>query len=140
MRPLERSLEKLDDVRRKKLAEMIGNSGGGVTTGTSSGLKNFPYSSSTIDFFFFFFLYLFFSYNLLLFTYFVTTWQVQFKPRWETFRVMRCVYPCRRSSCLCFLFCKCFSSLLRDVLVHRVVAFPNPVLAPLAKHLWWVTS
>lgn len=37
MRPLERSLEKLDDVRRKKLAEMIGNSGGGVTTGTSSG-------------------------------------------------------------------------------------------------------
>ena len=33
---------------------MIGNSGGGVTTGTSSGLKNFPYSSSTIDFFFFF--------------------------------------------------------------------------------------
>lgn len=139
MRPLERSLEKLDDVRRKKLAEMIGNSGGGVTTGTSSGLKNFPYSSSTIDFFFFF-LYLFFSYNLLLFTYFVTTWQVQFKPRWETFRVMRCVYPCRRSSCLCFLFCKCFSSLLRDVLVHRVVAFPNPVLAPLAKHLWWVTS
>ena len=139
MRPLERSLEKLDDVRRKKLAEMIGNSGGGVTTSTSSGLKNFPYSSSTIDFFFFF-LYLFFSYNLLLFTYFVTTWQVQFKPRWETFRVMRCVYPCRRSSCLCFLFCKCFSSLLRDVLVHRVVAFPNPVLAPLAKHLWWVTS
>lgn len=54
MRPLERSLEKLDDIRRKKLAEMIGNSGGGVTTGTSSGLKNFPYSSSTIDFFFFF--------------------------------------------------------------------------------------
>ena len=45
MRPLERSLEKLDDVRRKKLAEMIGNSGGGVTAGTSSGLKIFPCTS-----------------------------------------------------------------------------------------------
>lgn len=42
MRPLERSLEKLDDVRRKKLAEMIGNSGDGVTSGTSSGLIIFP--------------------------------------------------------------------------------------------------
>ncbi|KAK9267215.1 hypothetical protein L1049_009635 [Liquidambar formosana] len=36
MRPLERSLEKLDDVRRKKLSEMIGSSGGSVPNGTSS--------------------------------------------------------------------------------------------------------
>ncbi|XP_050225850.1 protein MOR1 isoform X2 [Mercurialis annua] len=36
MRPLERSIEKLDDVRRKKLSEMIGGSGGSVTGGTSS--------------------------------------------------------------------------------------------------------
>ncbi|XP_059659280.1 protein MOR1-like [Cornus florida] len=35
MRPLEKSLEKLDDVRKKKLSEMIGGSGGG-TVGTSS--------------------------------------------------------------------------------------------------------
>ncbi|KAJ9565978.1 hypothetical protein OSB04_001944 [Centaurea solstitialis] len=32
MRPLEKSLEKLDDVRRKKLSEMIGGSGGGTST------------------------------------------------------------------------------------------------------------
>ncbi|KVH89565.1 hypothetical protein Ccrd_008447 [Cynara cardunculus var. scolymus] len=32
MRPLEKSLEKLDDVRRKKLSEMIGVSGGGAST------------------------------------------------------------------------------------------------------------
>lgn len=38
MRPLERSLEKLDDVRRKKLSEMIASSGGGESAGTSSGL------------------------------------------------------------------------------------------------------
>ncbi|EEF28119.1 microtubule associated protein xmap215, putative [Ricinus communis] len=36
MRPLERSLEKLDDVRRKKLSEMIGGSGGNASGGTSS--------------------------------------------------------------------------------------------------------
>lgn len=37
MRPLERSLEKLDDVRRKKLSEMISGSEGGTSTGASSG-------------------------------------------------------------------------------------------------------
>uniref|UniRef100_A0A5B7AKF7 Protein MOR1 n=1 Tax=Davidia involucrata TaxID=16924 RepID=A0A5B7AKF7_DAVIN len=43
MRPLEKSIEKLDDVRRKKLSEMIGGSGGGplgtnsVTVQTSVG-------------------------------------------------------------------------------------------------------
>ncbi|KAK2634565.1 hypothetical protein Ddye_029357 [Dipteronia dyeriana] len=36
MRPLERSLEKLDDVRRKKLSEMITGSEGGVPTAASS--------------------------------------------------------------------------------------------------------
>ncbi|XWS16703.1 hypothetical protein CRYUN_Cryun34aG0113700 [Craigia yunnanensis] len=36
MRPLERSLEKLDDVRKKKLAEMIAGSGSAVSGGTSS--------------------------------------------------------------------------------------------------------
>lgn len=36
MRPLERSIEKLDDVRRNKLSEMIVGSGGDVATGTSS--------------------------------------------------------------------------------------------------------
>ncbi|KAJ9168430.1 hypothetical protein P3X46_019955 [Hevea brasiliensis] len=36
MRPLERSLEKLDDVRRKKLSEMISVSGGNVSGGASS--------------------------------------------------------------------------------------------------------
>ncbi|XP_057949966.1 protein MOR1 isoform X2 [Malania oleifera] len=36
MRPLERSLEKLDDVRRKKLSEMIGSPGSGLPMGTSS--------------------------------------------------------------------------------------------------------
>lgn len=40
MRPLERSLEKLDDVRRKKLSEMIVGSEAGTSTSTitSSGL------------------------------------------------------------------------------------------------------
>lgn len=38
MRPLERSLEKLDDVRRKKLSEMIMGSEGGTSTAASSGL------------------------------------------------------------------------------------------------------
>ncbi|KAI5605869.1 hypothetical protein BDE02_01G381900 [Populus trichocarpa] len=37
MRPLERSLEKLDDVRRKKLSEMIAGSGDGVPAVASSG-------------------------------------------------------------------------------------------------------
>ncbi|KAG6790702.1 hypothetical protein POTOM_006867 [Populus tomentosa] len=37
MRPLERSLEKLDDVRRKKLSEMIAVSGDGVPAVASSG-------------------------------------------------------------------------------------------------------
>ncbi|CAI0393663.1 unnamed protein product [Linum tenue] len=36
MRPLERSLEKLDDVRKKKLSEMIAGSGSGATAVTSS--------------------------------------------------------------------------------------------------------
>ncbi|KAG7573729.1 Armadillo-type fold [Arabidopsis suecica] len=36
MRPLERSLEKLDDVRKKKLSEMIAGSGGDDQAGTSS--------------------------------------------------------------------------------------------------------
>ncbi|CAA3011554.1 MOR1 isoform X1 [Olea europaea subsp. europaea] len=36
MRPLERSLEKLDDVRKKKLSEMIESSGGGQSTVTST--------------------------------------------------------------------------------------------------------
>jgi cytoskeleton-associated protein 5 len=38
MRPLERSLEKLDDVRRKKLSEMITGLEGGAPTAASSGL------------------------------------------------------------------------------------------------------
>ncbi|KAJ4847033.1 Protein MICROTUBULE ORGANIZATION 1 [Turnera subulata] len=36
MRPLERSLEKLDDVRKKKLAEMIAGSGGTAPAGSST--------------------------------------------------------------------------------------------------------
>ncbi|XP_015878687.2 protein MOR1 isoform X1 [Ziziphus jujuba] len=36
MRPLERSLEKLDDVRRKKLSDMIMGSEGGTSTGTTT--------------------------------------------------------------------------------------------------------
>lgn len=46
MRPLERSIEKLDDVRRNKLSEMIVGSGGDVATGTSSGLLLFFLSSN----------------------------------------------------------------------------------------------
>lgn len=39
MRPLERSLEKLDDVRRKKLNDMIGGGpGSGPPAGASAGL------------------------------------------------------------------------------------------------------
>jgi len=41
MRPLERSLEKLDDVRRKKLSEMIAGSGDGVPAVLSSGVHTF---------------------------------------------------------------------------------------------------
>lgn len=37
MRPLERSLEKLDEVRKKKLSEMIGTSGS-AASGTGSGV------------------------------------------------------------------------------------------------------
>lgn len=40
MRPLEKSIEKLDDVRRKKLSEMIVGSAG-ESDGSNSGLK-FP--------------------------------------------------------------------------------------------------
>ncbi|KAK1306094.1 Protein MOR1 [Acorus calamus] len=36
MKPLEKPLEKLDEVRKKKLSEMIGNSGGGLLTSTGS--------------------------------------------------------------------------------------------------------
>ncbi|KAF9590615.1 hypothetical protein IFM89_035933 [Coptis chinensis] len=43
MRPLERSLEKLDEVRKKKLAEMIGGSGGGLLPSTTSA----PVSTSS---------------------------------------------------------------------------------------------
>lgn len=39
MRPLEKSLEKLDDVRRKKLSEMIGVSGGGASAVAGSGFN-----------------------------------------------------------------------------------------------------
>ncbi|XP_077214159.1 protein MOR1-like [Tasmannia lanceolata] len=38
MKPLERSLEKLDEVRKKKLSEMIAGSGGGLLPGTGSGV------------------------------------------------------------------------------------------------------
>lgn len=41
MRPLERSLEKLDDVRRKKLSEMISGSEDAVSGGSSTGLYFF---------------------------------------------------------------------------------------------------
>uniref|UniRef100_A0A803LPT6 TOG domain-containing protein n=1 Tax=Chenopodium quinoa TaxID=63459 RepID=A0A803LPT6_CHEQI len=46
MRPLERSLEKLDDVRRKKLNEMIGGSESGPPAGGSSGLASFVKKSA----------------------------------------------------------------------------------------------
>ncbi|KAI3709297.1 hypothetical protein L2E82_39057 [Cichorium intybus] len=46
MRPLEKSLEKLDDVRRKKLSEMIGISGGGASTVGASAI---PSSSGTVS-------------------------------------------------------------------------------------------
>ncbi|KAG9440986.1 hypothetical protein H6P81_016840 [Aristolochia fimbriata] len=37
MKPLERSLEKLDEVRKKKLSEMIGSAGGGISSALLSG-------------------------------------------------------------------------------------------------------
>ncbi|XP_058079545.1 protein MOR1-like [Magnolia sinica] len=37
MKPLEKALEKLDEVRKKKLSEMIGSSGGGLVPSTGSG-------------------------------------------------------------------------------------------------------
>lgn len=37
MRPLEKSLEKLDDVRQKKLSEMIGGPGDAVSAGAVAG-------------------------------------------------------------------------------------------------------
>lgn len=37
MKPLERSLEKLDDVRKKKLSDMIGSSSPGAVAAPSSG-------------------------------------------------------------------------------------------------------
>ncbi|XP_022036003.1 protein MOR1 [Helianthus annuus] len=45
MRPLEKSLEKLDDVRRKKLSEMIGVSGGGAPTAGAGA----PSSGGTVS-------------------------------------------------------------------------------------------
>ena len=48
MRPLERSLEKLDDVRRKKLNDMIGSSESGPSGGGSSGLEFFLIYSSFV--------------------------------------------------------------------------------------------
>lgn len=39
MKPLDKSLERLDDVRKKKLSEMIGSTGGGAVTNSGSGAK-----------------------------------------------------------------------------------------------------
>ncbi|RWW13451.1 hypothetical protein BHE74_00009171 [Ensete ventricosum] len=47
MRPLERSLEKLDDVRKKKLSDMIGSSGGAEASTSGSGVKILLYPSPT---------------------------------------------------------------------------------------------
>lgn len=41
MRPLERSLEKLDEVRKKKLSDLIGSHGGGEALTSGSGLNTF---------------------------------------------------------------------------------------------------
>ncbi|KAJ0083103.1 hypothetical protein Patl1_11638 [Pistacia atlantica] len=48
MRPLERSLEKLDDVRRKKLSEMITSSEGGVSTSSGSVVARVPTSGGSV--------------------------------------------------------------------------------------------
>ncbi|KAJ1686606.1 hypothetical protein LUZ63_017996 [Rhynchospora breviuscula] len=47
MKPLERSLEKLDDVRKKKLSEMIGSSSPGAVAASSSGGGSGPASLPT---------------------------------------------------------------------------------------------
>ena len=44
MRLMEKSLEKLDEVRQKKLSELIGVFGSGAPTVTGSGLKMFIYT------------------------------------------------------------------------------------------------
>ncbi|XP_071930544.1 protein MOR1-like isoform X1 [Coffea arabica] len=50
MRPLEKSLEKLDDVRKKKLTEMIGGSGGGpAVVSSSSAIQASVGSSSSLE-------------------------------------------------------------------------------------------
>ncbi|KAJ4702810.1 protein MOR1 [Melia azedarach] len=48
MRPLERSLEKLDDVRRKKLSEMITGSASDVSTSTSATSARVPTSGGSV--------------------------------------------------------------------------------------------
>lgn len=109
MRPLERSLEKLDDVRKKKLSEMIGGSGSGVTSGTNSGIMIFVISRSTS------FGRLFFSDVLYLIVfYLVMAWQL-------LFRVQAVVCPVWRWVCF-FLYTVqapslCLSFLLRERVV-----------------------
>ncbi|XP_076948805.1 protein MOR1-like [Bidens hawaiensis] len=49
MRPLEKSLEKLDDVRRKKLSEMIGVSGGGAQTVAGSAVPSSGGTGSSVE-------------------------------------------------------------------------------------------
>lgn len=49
MRPLEKSLEKLDDVRRKKLSEMIGISGGGASTAGGSAIPSSGGTASSVE-------------------------------------------------------------------------------------------
>ncbi|KAH7857794.1 hypothetical protein Vadar_016518 [Vaccinium darrowii] len=49
MRPLEKSLEKLDDVRKKKLSEMIGSSGTGPVGTSSATLQTSGGSSSAAE-------------------------------------------------------------------------------------------
>ncbi|CAH1448437.1 unnamed protein product [Lactuca virosa] len=49
MRPLEKSLEKLDDVRRKKLSEMIGISGGGASTTGGSAIPSSGGTASSVE-------------------------------------------------------------------------------------------
>ncbi|KAL6992610.1 Protein MICROTUBULE ORGANIZATION 1 [Sarracenia purpurea var. burkii] len=49
MRPLEKSLEKLDDVRKKKLSDMIGGSGAGPVGTTSVMIKTSIGSSSSME-------------------------------------------------------------------------------------------
>lgn len=49
MRPLEKSLEKLDDVRKKKLSEMIGGPSGDPSTLPNSGLESYFVIYSAIE-------------------------------------------------------------------------------------------